>query len=247
MSLRTSREATQWPQRSPALSYLPGSSRGLTDLEEGRQGECLRPAFGVPSAAANASLGHVVASSDQIREVHNSFSKTSPFSLDPSAVPDDAKEDAYHFITYLPVHGLLYELDGLQASPIMHAPVDEGDGWLDAARDTIQARIDTYPPGSVMFNLLAVRADPVPRLQAELAQPDLSEGRRFEAQEQLSHEQAKRARGAMENSLRRHNILPVVLELFKALADSPDAQAREAAIDAARDKGRKRREAGKDE
>lgn len=192
-------------------------------------------------------MGHVVASSDQIREVHNSFSKTSPFSLDPSAVPDEAKEDAYHFITYLPVHGLLYELDGLQASPIMHAPVEEGESWLDAARETIQARIDTYPPGSVMFNLLAVRSDPVPRLKAELAQSDLSEGRRFEVQEQLQHEEAKRARGAMENSLRRHNILPVVLELFKALAESGDAADREKTIDAAREKGRKRREAGKEE
>lgn len=179
--------------------------------------------------------------------MHNSFSKTSPFSLDPSAVPDDAKEDAYHFITYLPAHGLLYELDGLQASPIMHAPVEEGDGWLDAARETIQARIGTYPPGSVMFNLLAVRADPVPRLKAQLAQPGLSEGERFQAQEQLAHEEAKRAKGAMENSLRRHNILPVVLELFKALADSGDAPAREAAVGAAREKGRKRKEAGKED
>lgn len=207
---------------------------------EGAECSCLLAYY-----TANSSLGHVVASSDQIREVHNSFSKTSPFSLDPSAVPDEAKEDAYHFITYLPVHGLLYELDGLQASPIMHAPV-EGENWLDAARETIQARIDTYPPGSVMFNLLAVRQDPVPRLKAELA-TDLPEGKRFELQEQLAHEESKRARGAMENSLRRHNILPVVLELFKAFAESSDAEGREKTIDAAREKGKKRREANKDE
>lgn len=80
--------------------------------------------------------------------MHNSFSKTSPFSLDPSAIPEREKEDAYHFVTYLPVNGVLYELDGLRSSPIMHAACDEGD-WLDAARETIEARIATYPPGSV--------------------------------------------------------------------------------------------------
>lgn len=185
--------------------------------------------------------------------MHNSFSKTSPFSLDPSAVPDEAKEDAYHFITYLPCNGLLYELDGLQQSPIMHAPVDDsegggeaggdaaGGGWLEAARETIQARIETYPPGSVMFNLLAVRADPVPRLQKELADPALSEGRRLQVQEQLAQEEAKRAKGAMENSLRRSNILPVVLELFKAFAEG-GKEFREGVVDEAREKGRRRKE-----
>lgn len=95
--------------------------------------------------ATDHSLGHVVASSDHIREVHNSFSKTSPFSMENSASGE--KEDAYHFVTYLPVHGVLYELDGLRASPIMHAAAE--NDWLDAARETIEARIATYPPGSV--------------------------------------------------------------------------------------------------
>jgi len=79
--------------------------------------------------------------------VHNSFSKTSPFSMDPSMFSDREKEDAYHFVAYLPVNGVLYELDGLRSSPLMHAAVD--DDWLEQARETIQARIETYPPGSV--------------------------------------------------------------------------------------------------
>lgn len=32
----------------------------------------------------------------------------------------------------------------------MHAAVDDGD-WVDVARETIQARIATYPPGSVSY------------------------------------------------------------------------------------------------
>ena len=79
--------------------------------------------------------------------MHNSFSKSTPFSLDPSLSPEREKEDAYHFVTYLPVNGVLYELDGLRRTPLMHAAV--GDGWLDEARETIEARIGTYPSGSV--------------------------------------------------------------------------------------------------
>ncbi len=98
-------------------------------------------------ARSTRSLGHILASSPTIREIHNSFTKSSPFSLDPSAYPEREKEDAYHFVTYLPVNGVLYELDGLRSSPIMHAAVEEE--WLDVARETIEKRIATYPPGSV--------------------------------------------------------------------------------------------------
>jgi ubiquitin carboxyl-terminal hydrolase L5 len=72
--------------------------------------------------------------------------------MDPSSNPDREKEDAYHFVCYLPVNGVLYELDGLRKDPIMHAAVDESGDWLNVARETIQARIETYPAGSVSLN-----------------------------------------------------------------------------------------------
>lgn len=62
---------------------------------------------------------------------------------------DREKEDAYHFVAYLPVNGVLYELDGLRTSPVMHVAVEEGEGWLSHAREVIESRIGTYPPGSV--------------------------------------------------------------------------------------------------
>lgn len=98
------------------------------------------------------SLGHALSSHPLIREVHNSFSKSSPFIMDGSAMPDREKEDPYHFVAYVPINGVLYELDGLRKSPLMHAAV-EGDEWMDQARETIEARIATYPPGSVSSNL----------------------------------------------------------------------------------------------
>lgn len=74
--------------------------------------------------------------------------------MDPNSFPDREKEDAYHFVAYLPVNGVLYELDGLRGTPVMHAAVEDGDGsWLDQARETIEGRIGTYPPGAVSLGL----------------------------------------------------------------------------------------------
>ncbi|WVQ84053.1 hypothetical protein IAT38_006198 [Cryptococcus sp. DSM 104549] len=204
-------------------------------VELGSELENLRE-FG--AGMESLDLGHVLSSSDHIREVHNSFSKSSPFSLDPSAFPDREKEDAYHFVAYLPVNGLLYELDGLRRAPIMHAPV-EGDDWLDVARETVEARIATYPPGSLMFNLLCIRSAPFPRLQRLLADPTTPAEQQLALHDQLEHELSKAAQGARENALRRHNLLPAVFELFKALGQSGKAGE---VVEEARKKGKERRE-----
>ncbi|WWC67729.1 uncharacterized protein I206_101641 [Kwoniella pini CBS 10737] len=183
-------------------------------------------------------LGHLVSSSPHIREVHNSFSKSSPFSMDSSAFPEREKEDAYHFIAYLPINGILYELDGLRKNPIMHAPI-EGEDWLNTARETVESRIGTYPPGSLMFNLLAIRSTPLPRLTRLLNDPSTPSEQKFQIQDQLEHESNKDKRGQMENTLRRNNLLPVVFQLFKALGESGQAGK---AVEVARAKGEERRE-----
>jgi len=52
-----------------------------------------------------------------IRSVHNSFSKSDTFISDRSDSSGE-KEDLFHFISYVPVDGHIYELDGLKAGPI---------------------------------------------------------------------------------------------------------------------------------
>ncbi|CAK9786505.1 putative ubiquitin-specific protease [Cutaneotrichosporon oleaginosum] len=214
-----------------AVMNIPEQEAGAESIGIGAELKNLRE-FG--AGMSSMDLGHVVASSDTIREVHNSFSKTSPFALDASA-DEREKEDAYHFVTYLPKHGVLYELDGLRSAPLMHAACD--DDWLTAARETIEARIATYPPGSVMFNLLAVRSAAIPRLERELAAAS-GEMERLRITEMLAQERAKAQEGAVENALRRHNMLPLVLGLFEALnASSIKAEV----IDAAREKAKARK------
>ena len=60
--------------------------------------------------------GMVLTNSDEIREAHNSFARPEPISIEMTKDPDEG-EDAFHFISYVPFNGFLYEIDGLQTGP----------------------------------------------------------------------------------------------------------------------------------
>jgi len=49
--------------------------------------------------------------------VHNSFAYSDPFYLENKPSTSD-KDDIFHFISYVPVNGALYELDGLSSGPV---------------------------------------------------------------------------------------------------------------------------------
>ena len=78
--------------------------------------------------------GLAITSSEFLREAHNSLSPPSVVSLEDLRLPK-TKEDAYHFVVYIPVAGSLYELDGLKRSPVRHGEISEsGEGWVAKAR-----------------------------------------------------------------------------------------------------------------
>jgi ubiquitin carboxyl-terminal hydrolase L5 len=71
-----------------------------------------------------------------------------------------------------------------------------------------------------MFNLLAVRSAAIPRLTRLIADPQTSAAEKMQMEDQLEHEKNKAKRGDMENSLRRHNLLPTVFALLQAMGQS---------------------------
>ena len=72
----------------------------------------------------------------------------------------------------------------------------------------------------LMFNLLAVRAAAVPRLTRLLKDSGSAGHEKLQISDQLEHERTKAERGASENAMRRHNLLPVVFEVLKELGRS---------------------------
>jgi hypothetical protein len=97
------------------------------------------------------------------------------------------EDEAFHFIAYVPVNGVLWELDGLRRQPVrlgcnllIQLIVGEcKDGkWLPLATPRIQKRIERYScivrsynrysAEEIRFNLLAIARRPLPVLKSQL-------------------------------------------------------------------------------
>ncbi|EHK49687.1 hypothetical protein TRIATDRAFT_297593 [Trichoderma atroviride IMI 206040] len=150
--------------------------------------------------------GEALSNSDLIREVHNSFARSSPFA-DETQRTGEPSEDVFHFIAYTPVDGVLYELDGLQPAPISHGPCATEDFPLKVV-DVLQRRIARYDATEIRFNLLAMCRDL--RIRA----------REFGDEELLEREERKRKDWLFENALRRHNFVGFAGEVVKKVVEN---------------------------
>ncbi|KAL1305413.1 hypothetical protein AAFC00_002300 [Neodothiora populina] len=176
--------------------------------------------------------GEALSNSDLIRDVHNSFARSSPFQSDESRVATD-DDDVFHFIAFTSVDGKLYELDGLQPAPISHGACAK-DEFSEKVIPVLQRRIAKYPPGEVRFNLLAMCQDL--RIKA----------REFGDQEMLMREEEKRREWQWENALRRHNFVGFVGELLKSVVKQKIADGSyDAWVGDAKDRTRKKLEEGR--
>ncbi|KAF9793392.1 hypothetical protein BJ322DRAFT_1034412 [Thelephora terrestris] len=216
----------------------------LGNIPSLKSGQPLAELFNFTQGMDPQTRGLVVTSADWLRECHNSLTPPSAISLDGLGLPKSS-EDAYHFIVYLPFMGSVYELDGLKASPIRHGAYEENsEGWAGKAREVIESRIATYPPGSLEFSLLALHDDPLPTLQEQLsvAQTAGDQSLLAELMQNISDENSKRERWAFENALRRHNHMGLMHALLKLLAKTDNL---DAAKEGAKTKMTERREKAK--
>jgi ubiquitin carboxyl-terminal hydrolase L5 len=153
------------------------------------------------------------------------------------------QEDVFHFISYLPINGRLYELDGLKEGPVDLGVID-GQNWLDVVRPVIEKRIQKYSEGEIHFNLMAIVSDRQMLCQRQLDQllndnsmeTDSKQSEIAKLRMQIDDEIVKRKRYKVrktrfmtsmmnfapfqiENIRRKHNYLPLIVELLRILGE----------------------------
>ena len=85
-----------------------------------------------------------LSNSENIRVIHNSFSRPEPFVFKEDKKRPKKESDVYHFVSYVPHKGKLYELDGLQPGPIFLGNYNTKEEWIELAKSEIQNRIFKY-------------------------------------------------------------------------------------------------------
>jgi ubiquitin carboxyl-terminal hydrolase L5 len=154
-----------------------------------------------------------------------------------------AEDDVYHFISYIPVNGKLYELDGLKSGPIYLGDCNN-ENWIENIFPIIQKRIERYSKSEIRFNLMALIKSRKKLIEEKLflieskkktivetLNPSEEEATNLKQQlevlaneeqnllHQLQFEKDKQENWKIENIRRRHNYIPFLINLLKLLAE----------------------------
>eukprot|EP00485_Elphidium_margaritaceum_P005885 CAMPEP_0202694126 /NCGR_PEP_ID=MMETSP1385-20130828/8062_1 /ASSEMBLY_ACC=CAM_ASM_000861 /TAXON_ID=933848 /ORGANISM="Elphidium margaritaceum" /LENGTH=352 /DNA_ID=CAMNT_0049349909 /DNA_START=45 /DNA_END=1103 /DNA_ORIENTATION=+ len=182
------------------------------------------------------TIGMALANQNEIRVAHNSFAQPEPIQIEHAK--DDEEGEAFHFISYVPVNGILYEIDGLQKGPRLIDGCDD-DTWFEKAKTVLQQRMASYAQKELRFTLLAVCQDLQQKYEQEkqwLSSKKAGQSmeldgndyinnfpveqiddRLSELDDLIKNETNKREKWKNENIRRRHNYFPFVLSLLQRL------------------------------
>ncbi|KAI7861674.1 ubiquitin carboxyl-terminal hydrolase [Spinellus fusiger] len=178
--------------------------------------------------------GLAISNSDLIRYAHNSFARSDPFVNEMHDPRDSKGEDVFHFISYMPINGALYELDGLSSHPI-HLGECTDANWTSKANEAITSRMSRYGDAELHFSLMALTRDRLETYEEQIEEVEglllsltddatIERGRLNSEKSQLEHslhlEKEKRQRWHRENNLRKHNFIPLTYNLLRILAEN---------------------------
>lgn len=169
----------------------------------------------------SAMKGLAISNSEILRSVHNSFSAQHQFVLENNSLQEQ-EEEPYHFVSYVPVNGKVYELDGLQTGPREHGAYGEKqEDWLDVVFPIIASRMAEYSDeGEIRFTLMGVVDDISEYLKKQIEMFSEGSTERAQLEERFAVEIAKRDRWKRENARRRFNFVPFIVETLKAVAQA---------------------------
>ncbi|XP_031552298.1 ubiquitin carboxyl-terminal hydrolase BAP1-like [Actinia tenebrosa] len=109
--------------------------------------------------------GYVIGNLPELAMTHNKFARPEAKQLPEktNSLSSVRAMEAFHFVSYVPIKGRLFELDGLKPYPIDHGPWGEHEDWTEKFRRVITERLGIATGGEpfhdIRYNLMAVVAD----------------------------------------------------------------------------------------
>lgn len=123
--------------------------------------------------------------------------------------------EAFHFVSFVPIDGHLFELDGLKPFPMNHGPWKENEKWTDKFRITIEERLGiSSGEQDIRFNLMAVVPDRRIAIMEKLKHFEINQKILTVALEKLIRAQQPAAAATVtkSNGLLSPNVEEVVIE-----------------------------------
>lgn len=124
--------------------------------------------------------GYCIGNMPQLAKVHNSHARREPPRFNDKQamqVASGKSAEAFHFVSYVPIKGRLYELDGLKPAPIDHGRWDSKEEWTEKFQRVIKERLgmtrstangNSEPYKDIRFNLMAVVPDKCQQLKRRI-------------------------------------------------------------------------------